>query len=783
MKPIAKTRHRKRKWLATLVVAGVLSGGLVSVAQVTAPPRVAETLGAGTAAASAATPVGTSWQLATQSLVLAAFRISGVAGLFYCASATAPAPVSDNQKDLGELSLAQLRADNPVAMRSDLTANMIAGVNRIQHLYGQDPSKPIQVAAVAGATHWALQGGEISAREFGGNTDLHAAVLWAINRDPDLKGTNVADLAVRYYDEARAYTAAASVSAGTVSVTGAIDAVDNYNGTVTVSPSVTGGRASFDLVNAKFADGSTRFSGTLSGARKFAVRGVPPEGQATYTIGVTGGRYTVTGEGGYAATLHAYTTPGAQMIVVGGAQASDSASATFSWTSPAASSAAIRPEFASQLGRAVYQPGDEPVDHFTVSLSPMAGGLVNEWPVSGAGTYAAIPVVATMYLLKAPLTTSATVPSDATVIATGSASVGGGNSDPTKGDGFEVRFSRLTGSQAELSGHVTVVLTIDSAKLAAGTAALLPSGWAAAYATPFGDPSESAVIPPAVVTHASTTTGLTANVNGTDVPATGQGLPSYESYTVTGYVDESAKLFVQPRHYTATGTIDSEGMLQDGVLQCTDDTRDASGAPIAITHSGDYEKVWKVTPGVNGLGTFTEQFVDESGEAVGPESDCQDAGEWTAQQQLLIRTVAAQNADGRVRDTAVVYGTVTPGEQLLAKLHDQAGAQASVNDDVSCTTAPVGLPQGLANGITVSTPWTECPAFDGTRYFREIALDVDGNVDEHGLPGVPSESLTPRSHAQAVPAPTATPSRAVTATAPPRPTHAATARKLPVISG
>lgn len=772
-------RQRKKRWTAGLVVAGLLGGGLVSVAQVTAPPQVAQSLGAGTKSAAAATPIGTQWQLATNSLSLAAYSISGVPGLFYCASATAPAPVSDNQTDLGELDLSRLRANSPVAMRSDLTPDMIAGVNRIQHVYGQDAKKPIQVAAVSGATHWALQGGEISSREFGGNTDLRAAVRWAVARDPELKDTNVADLAVQYYNEALSYTAPPPVSAGTVTVTGAINATDNYNATITVSPTVAGGAVAFDLVNATFAGGGTHFAGTLNGATSFAVRGTPPHGAAHYKIGVTSGHYTVTGTAGYAATLHAYSTPGAQTIVVGGAQTTGSASTTFAWASATESSAVFQPAFASKLGKGVYQPGDEPVDHFTVSLAAMAGGLVNEWPRSGSGAYAALPVIATMYLVKAPLTPAASVPPGAKAIATGTATVGGGATDPTTDGGFDITLSKLSGSQVDLSGHVTVVLTIDRAKLAADVAALLPPGWADAYATQFGDPAESAVVPPEVSSRASTTTGLTASVNGAQVPATGQGLPIYDSYTVTGYVDASEKLSLVPRHYTAKTTIDSEGMLQDGELTCTADTRDATGEPIAITHPGEYSKAWKVTPEVNGLGTFTAQFVDAGGAPAGPESDCRDTREWTAQQQLLIHTVAAQNAAGKVRDTATVFGTVKPGEQLVANLHNQRGAQASVNDEVACTTEPVGIPQGLANALTVSTPWTDCPAFSGKRYFREIALDVEGNVDEHGLPGVLSEYL-PDTHG-APEAPSAAPT-AGDVTAPAAPA-AVRAKTLPVISG
>ncbi|MFC4243845.1 hypothetical protein ACFOYW_10700 [Gryllotalpicola reticulitermitis] len=760
--------------MATLALAGVLCGGLVTVAQVTAPPQVAQTLGARIDPASAATPVGTDWQLTTNSLVLAAFSIPGVPGLFYCASATAPAPLTDDQRDLGELDLGQLRANNLIAMRPDLTPNVIAGVNRMQHVYGQDPSKQVEVAAVSGATHWALQGGEISAAEFGGNTDLHAAVRWAINRDPDLKGTNVADLAVRYYNEAMSYRAADTVTAGTVTVTGTIDPVDNYRGTVTVTPSVAGGNVAFELVNAKLTDGSTRFSGTLSGAKTLAVRGVPPVGTQKYKIGVTAGRYTVTGMSGYSATLHAFTTPGAQMIVVGGAQSPSSASTAFAWTSPRESSAAFQPAFASQLGKPVYHPGDAPVDHFTVDLAPMAGGLINEWPVSSAGVYAPLPVIATMYLLKAPLATVAAVPAGAKPVARGTATVGGGKTDPTTDGGFDITLSKLTGTQAELSGHVTVVLTVDTAKLAANTSALLPAGWAASYATPFGDPRESAVIPPEIITRASAATGLTVQVNDAHVPATGAGLPLYESYTVNGYVDDSEELYVLPRHYTTAGTIDSEGMLQNGSLECTPATLDVTGEPIAITRAGGYDRAWKITSARNGLGTFTHQFVTAAGTPVGPESSCQDPAEWTAQQQLLIHTVAAQNSSGLVRDTAYVFGTVEPGSQLIANLHDQTGDVASVRDEIACTTEAVGIPQGLANGVTVTTPWTQCPAFDGARYFREIALDVDGNVRAHGRPGVASEYLPREPAPSAEPAVTPTPSE-TTVTRAPEPTRPPTA--------
>ena len=702
--------------------------------------------------------------------VAQAYTVDGLPGLFYCASPGSGSPTSPNQTNLGEQGYAGFTGNNPVgpsAFFSSDPDNHMAGLSFLTD-QGQDPNDNAKIVAVAMAVKYFYNSDALYAQMqqigYSGANDLHQMTAWEQG-----SYSGAADLAVSLYNQAQAITSGANVSAGTVTVTGNVDQQNNYNGTITVTPTVAGGHASFTLSNMVLADtGASSWSGALAGPTTFQVRGVP-NGTPGYKVAVTGGKYTIQGSGGYAPTVQTVVTPGAQTIVLTGGKATGSASTSFSWDEPAQSSAYFSPILATKVGKGYYLAGENPLDNLTPTLQKNPDGTTNEW-FANQGIYAPYTYTLDLYHSDTPITQSGTVPAGATLYATGTATVGGTSTDPTTQTAPFTSWSKALPSSQELaSGHWTVVAHSDAAKQKTTVQTFLPKGYN--WTSDFGIADESFISPPAISTKSGTTTGVTTRIGGTDVPSTGVGLPVSDTFITKGNVAASDGFYAIGKHYTFKTTVDGNG---DAVtpsktqIVCDASTLDYTSSQVPITKAGPIENAVSFHATNVGVGTWVEELYAPDGALVS-KGDCGDKNEWTFVKQLLVVTQAAIQDAGKATDVARMWGTVECGSKMLWNFHRWDGKTATSADKLIKTTKALGLPCGLANGFEITSPAVD---YDGSfpAYFTETALNMDAKVISQGKRGVPSESLIP-----GAPTPKPTTPTAVT---PPTP-----APDLPVIAG
>ena len=147
---------------------------------------------------------------------------------------------------------------------------------------------------------------------------------YVLGRAPAELRPSIQALADQFRAEAAAYVP--PVGSATLALT--IDATSDYTGYLDVTTSPAEASGTVTLTNGVFADtGSPTRKGVTNSAH-LAVKAVPPAGGAPYRITATSEDFSA--PGGPAATVHLYSTPGAQTLTASGAMRSlvFSASAT-----------------------------------------------------------------------------------------------------------------------------------------------------------------------------------------------------------------------------------------------------------------------------------------------------------------------------------------------------------------------------------------------------------------------------------------------------------------------
>ena len=322
------------------------------------------------------------------------------------------------------------------------------------------------------------------------------------------------------------------------------------------------------------------------------------------------------------------------------------------------------------------------------------------------------------------------------------------------------------------------------------------------YATDFGQPSETSIVPPTITTQASSegdlgVTKLTDTLQVSGVVTTDEGfsvvdrlyqLPSVLSPSGEPQLAPSPSSSVPTTSTTpSTSAASSSSGSPTVTPTCTAANLVGTAAPIPVTTDGSYTTtpLNATTSGVTAAGVYgwQETLLDAAGNVVSV-GECAPATEQTVVRQLSASTTVTHNTQTigtPIVDTATITGTLLPGMTDTFTLYQQTGSTPSVSDPVAGTTPAVPLyqapaassttgsgtsttPTGTSTSTTTTTSGASSPVPDvvtnlvvtapslttmtpGTYYFVETITDTKGDVLAQDTRGEPSETvqITPAS--------------------------------------
>lgn len=570
-------------------------------------------------------------------------------------------------------------------------------------------------------------------------------VNWVLNSAASgAQRAAVAATAQQFYDEAQAITASAGQNgnAGNPNSIVALDPTNPQSGTVTINFNGADSNATWTdtLVNAVWAStGTPTMTGTVGSNQTVTEQIIPKLTQVGQKV-TDEGSVTAPGQpGGFAGDIRVFfTTQGTQKLAGAGDQTVGSPD-TVPFGDPAGLPTSFSPTASTQSAAKYYTEGTKPVDN----VKPGLGGTqATSWPIDANGNYVKVTIDGTLY---GPLATKpvqgATVPAGTPVAGHGQVTVGGGTTDPST-QTVQITSDTATGAAPASSGYYVWVEGIKGSEQSAATQQWLKGGSSYDYTTDYGIADESFLAPPAVTTStAAASTGVTTPLNGTNVPTQGLGLPVKDNISVTGTVDGSAGMYVIDRHYTFANTVGPDGhVIVPAAADLVTDasTLDYTSPQIPVTKAGDYSASFNSSK--VGSGTWIETLYAADGTVLSTGSS-KNYAEWTAVQQLVVTTQAKANSNGTATDTATIWGTVPAGAQLASVLYNQTGSAASTTDQSVATAGPVGLNQGLVNGVVVTLPAVNYPKSMKVGYFVEAVYDLEGNLIVQNARGVASETI------------------------------------------
>lgn len=671
--------------------------------------------------------------------------------LYYCVSPGSGNPVGSNN-DMGLQGFGGLTGNNPIAPSAFFASapdDHTAGLSWLTD-QGQDPSNNARVVAVSMAVKYLYNSDALyveftSKLGYSGANDLAAMARWVQGSysTNTANGKSTAQDAVDLYNQAVAMKAGANVDAGKVDSSLNVDQNNNYDGTLTFTPSVPGGTLTVTLNGLKDkATGATTLTRTLSaGANVIQVRGVP-NGNPQYSVSYTF-EYKVSGSGGYAPQVYLATTPGAQTIAVSGGPATGSATVNGAGSDPQPSSAYFSPTATSEIDQAYHNAGDTVCDTIIPGLQVNPDGTTNEWPTDSKGNYAPVIYTVDFYVTTTPIAAETdTVPEGATIYSTETVTIGGTTTNPVGSRVKVCATTPLNTDQATASGWYSQVIHVNrDAQTSAGVKAFMPDPYS--WSSPFGTPSENSIVPPAMSSTARTTTGVTTLIGDTQVPSTGLGLPLGDDITATGNVDPSEGFYAVDRHYTFPNTVDENGDAiepTEADIVAADTTLDYTSPQIPVTQAGTMENAASFHCSVVGVGVWVHTLYAPDGTVLNV-SSASDKSQWTFCKQLLVVTQASKNGAGKAVDTSTLWGTIVGGDQMKWQLWEQVEGDDASKDKLIATTKLIGLPIGVVNGATVTSPEVTYDASLARVYFIEIAQDMDAKLYDIGKPRVASESI------------------------------------------
>ena len=137
---------------------------------------------------------------------------------------------------------------------------------------------------------------------------------YVLQRAPAELRPSIQALANQFRAEAAAYVP----PVGAATLTLSIDATSDFTGYLDVVTTPADATGTITLSNGVFADTGSATRSAVPGGAHLAVKAVPPADGAPYRISAQSDDFTAAG--GPAATVHLYSTPGAQTLTASGAQ-------------------------------------------------------------------------------------------------------------------------------------------------------------------------------------------------------------------------------------------------------------------------------------------------------------------------------------------------------------------------------------------------------------------------------------------------------------------------------
>lgn len=531
---------------------------------------------------------------------------------------------------------------------------------------------------------------------------------------------------------------AAGITAGQTTPQGsldfAVDAQNNFTGTLTANGLPAGSTGVVTLTNGTFDSTGTNSAGGVQAGQPLAVTGVPPAGSKTYKISATG---TFTSGSSYAGDVMVYNTPGRQATAGQG----ERASFTLTGQDPNDRSSVFLPVLSTQVSSTYVPTGQTFGDTLTFSTAPDAGGTNNPWHQNGLGNYSTVIAKGTLYgPFASQPAQAATVPTGAPVAGTATASTG------TTGPTQPITASSAVTSAA--AGYYTWVWSISYADQPAITQNYIPDGYS--YVDDFGRVAESSVTGPAVTSQAQ--------------PTSTAGFAVTDTATVTGDVFTGAQIgfsvYKQPVGGAPVPTVVANARsagpsanAQASAPECDASTLVATTTTHPVAAAGDYTSD-PVTFTSGGTYYWVATVYDASGTPV-TSGVCGDPSEVTLTTQLVVTTQASSaRVNMPVFDTATLTGTVPVGATLSFQAfqdgRDNSGAllpagtcgPSNLIFDTSATPSP--LTPGVFTQAAIVGPSTTF-ATAGTVDWVETVRDAQGTVITSGVCGEATESsiITP----------------------------------------
>jgi hypothetical protein len=600
----------------------------------------------------------------------------------YCIDVGAEVPINNTTSDQGV-----------VGQVNGLDPDMMSRLNFVLSKFGNttDNNQAAAVAMVvwgmADPVDYAAEGGDIYVLGRAPSSE-HAAIMAMVDSIraemgafvPGSGGANVANLSL------------------------SVDPTNNYVGTLTVSLDPGSATGTVTLANGVFDSTGTNTADVTGASTTLAVHGVPPtEDGAPYKISASG---TFEGTGGPGPNVHLYTTPGSQNIT--GAGTNQPTTFTGSTEDPSTRAVIFQPAATTQVTQKYLQKDDTLTDLVQPVTVADASGLNNSWYRSPNGKYVPITYTADIYcsLTEMP-TQSAEPPAGVEVYAHASFTT-------STQDGPTVAYAVDADKTAPGPGYCTWVWATDAAGQTTGAQKLIPAGYT--WNDDYGQAVETTLVKPDVTTQA-TPDGLL----GIDL--------SKDTANITGPVPAGSTIGFEA-YYQAPGT--------DAI--CDADTLVFTSAPKPVTDNHPESD----TVMFENAGTYfwIETLRDEDGDVL-HQGECGAPGETTTITQLAVTTKAQATAValGTAVDTAVMTGTIKPGDVLTFQAYKQ-GDGAAEQDQLVCDLSnnPITLTPGVVNGFEVTS--AGCVFSEaGTYYWVEtVTHQPTGEIVHRGKPRLPNET-------------------------------------------
>jgi hypothetical protein len=599
----------------------------------------------------------------------------------YCIDVGAEVPINNTTSDQGV-----------VGQVNGLDAATMSRLNYVLSKFGNTGDNN-QAAAVAMVV-WGMADAGDYAAEGGDN--------YVLGRAPSSQHGMIMGMVNAIRAEAAAFTPGTG-GANVANLSLSVDPTNNYVGSLNVTLDPGNATGTITLTNGVFDSTGTN-TADVTGSTSLAVHGVPPtEDGAPYKISASG---SFQGTGGPGPNVHLYTTPGSQNIA--GAGTNQPSTFTGSTEDPSTRAVIFQPAATTNVTQQYLTKGDPLTDLVQPVTVPDASGLNNSWYRSPNGKYVPITYTADIYCSLTEMPTQSTEPPAGVEVYAHATYTTSTQDGPT------VAYAVDADKTAPGPGYCTWVWATDAAGQTTGAQKLIPAGYA--WHDDYGQAVETTLVKPDVTTQATVD-----GVLGVDL--------SKDTATITGPVPSGSTIGFEA-YYRAPGT--------DAV--CTPDTLVFTSKPKPVTN--DHPESDTVMFENAGTYFWIETLRDDEGTVL-HQGECGAPGETTTIKQLAVSTKAQATtiANGTAVDTAVMTGTIKPGDVLTFQAYKQGDGPAE-QDQLVCDLSdkPITLNPGVVNGFEITSEGCVFPEA-GTYYWVEtVTHQPTGEIVHRGQPRLPNET-------------------------------------------